>query len=145
MKSKNVRSIKTDGERTFEVISAELEKAVVAESPITKKDKKGAKATDAEIGKLDFMIKEALNYGNFLPHDFNMDDVNEKKMIISTKSDQIAILDRITKELKSQITVTRIELKPKVKTIYDAAKKAAANNTTLEYIPKTIGECYKKS
>ena len=58
MKETKVRGLLAEGEKTVPECLTDLEKSIMAETPITKKDKKGMRASEAELAKVDFIKKQ---------------------------------------------------------------------------------------
>ena len=131
--------------KTVDECLSELSAAVSSKSTVGKKDKKGGKASDAEILNMATLLENSGKIENHLSRDFDVANVIAKKAALESKKKQIAALKQIQKGLMGQATMLRIELKPHIKEMYEASKKAAANDITLQFIPDAVKVCYEKT
>ena len=144
MKKSNVRAIANEEEEGFNAAFINLEKTILADAPVSPKDKKGGKASDAEIDKMAFISQNISKIENYLPRSFKEDEFFQRGLNIKTKTAQIAQLERLKAVLTNQIIVERIEIKSAFSEVYDAAKKATAADATLNYIKNAIAELYER-
>ena len=131
--------------KTVDECLSELSAAVSSKSTVGKKDKKGGKASDAEVSKLTILLENSGKIENDLPRNFDAANVSVKKAELESKQKQIVALDQIRKGLLGQATMLRIELKPRIKEMYEASKKAALSDITLQFIPDAVKVCYEKT
>ena len=131
--------------KTVDECLSELSAAVSSKSTVGKKDKKGGKASDAEILNMATLLENNAKIENHLPRNFDVADVTAKKAELESKKKQITALDQIRKGLMGQATMLRIELKPHIKEMYEASKKAALSDITLQFIPDAVKVCYEKT
>ncbi len=145
MKKNNVRSILPEDEKSFQSVISDAEKLVMAEIPISKKDKEGGKISDAELRKIPFIKTHIGKISNFLPRNFDEDEFFQEAEDLITMENQVADLERLKKNLESQMTLKRISLKSKMVYVYDASKKTTATDNTLAFIEKSLSENYEKT
>ncbi|MBL7813365.1 MAG: hypothetical protein JNL70_00065 [Saprospiraceae bacterium] len=145
MKKSNVRAIEAAEESGFDTAAKSLENAILAEAPVTRRDKKGSKISDAEIEKMPFIAQHISKFENNLRRNFDEAEFFKKGASIEAKKAQIKELERLTAILTNQVTVERIDLKALFIEVYDAAKKAAEKDVTLEFIKNSLAECYERN
>lgn len=145
MKNKNIRAMLADENKTFNECLTDLEKVTLAEVPTTEKDKEGAKASDAEIAKIDFIELHIDKIKGSLTADFDKTSLPANRDLIREKKRQIAELQRLEKAIQGQITCLRIKIKADIQEVYGASEKAAKKDTSLTYIYDTLGECYART
>ena len=145
MKKNNVRSILPEDEKSFQTIINDAEKLVMAETPINKKDKEGSKISDAELKKIPFIKTHIGKIRNFLPRDFDEDLFFQEAEDVIRMENQVADLERLKKNLESQMTLKRISLKAKMIYVYDASKKTKFKDSALGFIEKSLSESYEKT
>jgi hypothetical protein len=144
MAKSNIRSLIAEGQKTFSESLAELETVIIAEVPITANDKKGGRAINNELNKMDFIISNVPKVDDHLPKNLNVNVFVEDVAILKDKQTQLQELQRLAGIVESQIAVKRIEMKGNVKEFYNASKKAAAKDVSLKYIYTTMQECYAR-
>ena len=145
MKNNNIRSILPEDEKSFKSVISDAEKLVMADKPINKKDKKGSKISDAELQKIAFIKTHIDKISNFLPRDFNEKEFFQEAEDLTTMQNQVADLERLKKNLESQMTLKRVSLKTKMVCIYEAAKKTTAKDSALGFIEKSLSESYERT
>jgi hypothetical protein len=144
MAKSNIRAIIAEGQKTFSESLAELETVIVAEVPITANDKKGGRAINNELNKMDFIISNVAKVDEHLPKNINADVFVEDAAILKDKQAQLQELQRLAGIIENQIAVKRISIKVNVKEFYNASKRAAAKDVSLKYIYTTMQECYSR-
>jgi hypothetical protein len=144
MKEQKVRGILPEGEKTVPECLTDLEKSILAETPITKKDKKGAKIFDAELAKVDFIKKHFSKFEHKLAKDFDATLFFNLYDSIKEKSDYSSEMDRLKKIIDNQKTLLRILFKVEYSKVYKASSDAADSDMSLEFIYLFLKECYEK-
>ena len=145
MKSKNIRTLLADDNKTFDACLTDLEKVTLAEVPTTGKDKAGGKASDAEIAKIGFIESHIDKIKGSLTADFDRTNLPANRDLIKEKKRQIEELKRLQKAIQGQITCLRIKIKADIREVYGASEKALKKDISLGYIYDSIGECYART
>ncbi len=141
----NVKALTAEGGKPFDEALTNLEVVITAEVPITQADKTGARASEAEMSRLDFIIDNVAKIDEDLPKNFDSNVFANTKAFLKEKYRQVAELERIVMNIKSQIAVARIDLKPHFRTFYVGSDKAQKRDITLRYIYVNMQECYART
>lgn len=145
MAKNNVRAITAESPQTFDEAFANLESTIAADVPITDEDKKGARASEMEMSKLDFIINNFDKVDDNLPKKFDTNIFTDSQAILKEKKRQLAKVQRLVGQIENQIAVVRIRLRPQIRTFYLSAEKAYKDDSTLKYIVVNLKECYART
>jgi hypothetical protein len=145
MKETKVRGLLAEGEKTVPECLIDLEKSIMAETPITKKDKKGMRASEAELAKVDFIKKHFSKIEHKLAKDFDSTVFFATHDSIKDKGENSSEMDRLKKIIDDQRALLRIAFKIEYSKVYKAASDAADADTSLEFIYNSLKECYEKT
>ena len=144
MTKNNVRAIGAESQQTFDEALVNLESAITAEVPITAEDKKGMRASEIEMSKLDFIINNVSKIDPDLPKNFDNSTFVDNKKLLTEKRRQLEELTRLSKQIENQIAVIRIRLRPQIRIFYAAAEASSKRDNTLKYIYVNMQECYAR-
>jgi hypothetical protein len=142
MTKNNVRAIVAESQQTFDETLANLESLIAAEVPITAADKKGMRASEMEMSKLDFIINNVDKVDPELPKNFENNIFVDSRTLLTEKKRQLSELTRIVSQIENQIAVVRIRLRPQIRIFYVASEASYKRDITLKYINVNMQECY---
>ncbi|MBL7815927.1 MAG: hypothetical protein JNL70_13005 [Saprospiraceae bacterium] len=145
MAKNNVRAITPESPQTFDEALANLESTIAAEVPITAEDKKGKRATEKEMSKLDFIINNVEKVDPELPKSFDNNVFADTKALLNEKKRQLSELERITTQIENQIAVIKIRYKTNLQILYASSEASVKRDDTLKYIYTNIQECYARN
>lgn len=144
MTKNNVRAIVAESQQTFDEAFDNLESVIAAEVPITAEDKKGMRASETEMSKLDFIINNVEKVDPDLPKNFESNVFVDSRTLLTEKKRQLERLNRIVLQIENQIAVVRIRLRPKIRIFYAASEASYKRDITLKYIYVNMQECYAR-
>jgi hypothetical protein len=144
MTKENVRAILPESKQTFNDALDSLKSVIAAEVPITAEDKTGMRASDIELGKLDFIVNNVAKVDEDMPKNFDNNVYADNQSLLKEKQRQVTELKRLTVDAENQVAVIKIRIKKDITVFYGASKAATKRDSTLKYIEAEMQECYTR-
>jgi hypothetical protein len=144
MAKENVRAIVPESKQTFDDALSSVKSVIAAEVPITAEDKTGARASDTELSKLDFIVNNVAKVDQDMPKNFDNNVYADNQSLLKEKQRQVTELKQLTADAENQVAVVKIRIKKDIMVFYSASKVATKRDSSLKYIEANIQQCYER-